>query len=177
MFENCSKALRTLSGAALIFQSAACGTIMYPERKGQKAGKIDVTVAALDAVGLLFFIIPGVIAFAVDFNNGTIYLPQGGKGLLNRNDLEKVRFEPGAGARSGVEKILRERTGLDLRLGRPDLEAFRLKSVDEIPARFAAYQTRQAFVATIGSPALQENAFANSAEFDSGPITRQRAAE
>lgn len=52
-----------------------CGTILYPERRGQAAGCLDWKVVALDAVGLVFFFVPGVIAFAVDFNNGTIYLP------------------------------------------------------------------------------------------------------
>jgi len=54
---------------------SACGTILYPERKGQVSGRIDAGVAALNGIGLLFFIVPGVIAFAVDFSNGTIYLP------------------------------------------------------------------------------------------------------
>ncbi len=142
MFENGLKGLRMALAAALIFQSAGCGTIMYPERKGQKAGKIDVAVAAFDAVGLLFFIIPGVIAFAVDFNNGAIYLPKNGKGLLNRNDLDKIRFDAGAGAEERVEAILRQRTGLDLRLDQPGLEVFKLESIDEVPARFAAASAR-----------------------------------
>ncbi len=55
--------------------AAGCGTVMHPERKGQSAGKLDWEIVALDAVGLLLFFVPGVIAFAVDFNNGTIYLP------------------------------------------------------------------------------------------------------
>ena len=138
MFKNITKVLICSLGAALIIQSVGCGTIMYPQRKGQKAGQIDVAVAALDAVGLLFFIVPGVIAFAVDFNNGTIYLPKAGKGLLNRNDLQKVRFDPRGDAKADVEKIIRQRTGLDIRLGGPSVEAFHLKSVDELPARFAS---------------------------------------
>ncbi|HUQ67998.1 MAG TPA: hypothetical protein VM165_00655 [Planctomycetaceae bacterium] len=55
--------------------SVGCGTILHPERRGQPAGPLDWSIVALDAVGLLFFFVPGVIAFAVDFNNGTIYLP------------------------------------------------------------------------------------------------------
>ncbi len=58
--------------------TVGCGTILYPERKNQPAGRLDWGVVALDAVGLLFFLVPGVIAFAVDFNNGTIYLPPEG---------------------------------------------------------------------------------------------------
>src|SRR4051812_2932639 len=58
--------------------ASGCGTVLHPERRGQAAGDIDWAVFALDAVGLLFFFVPGVIAFAVDFNNGSIYLPAGG---------------------------------------------------------------------------------------------------
>lgn len=65
-----------------------CGTILYPERRGQSAGPLDWKVVALDAVGLLFFFVPGVIAFAVDFTTGTIYLPadnQLARGETNRS--------------------------------------------------------------------------------------------
>lgn len=57
--------------------NTSCGTILYPERRDQKHGNIDPGVVVLDAVGLLFFLIPGVIAFAVDFTTGAIYLPEG----------------------------------------------------------------------------------------------------
>lgn len=69
---------QVLAGTGLTLAAAslsACGTIMYPERKGQIDGKIDPTVAILNGIGLLLFLVPGVIAFAVDFSNGTIYLP------------------------------------------------------------------------------------------------------
>jgi hypothetical protein len=59
----------------LALQLASCGTILYPERRGQPVGYLDAGVVALDAVGLLLFLVPGVIAFAVDFATGTIYLP------------------------------------------------------------------------------------------------------
>jgi len=37
----------------------ACGTILYPERRGQKSGRIDPAVAIMDGIGLLLFLIPG----------------------------------------------------------------------------------------------------------------------
>ncbi len=52
-----------------------CGTILYPERRGQPSGPLDWRIVGLNSIGLLFFFVPGVIAFAVDFINGTIYLP------------------------------------------------------------------------------------------------------
>lgn len=67
-----------LTLCSLLIQIAACGTLLYPERRGQKTGQIDAGVAILDAVGLVFFIVPGLIALAVDFATGAIYLPAGG---------------------------------------------------------------------------------------------------
>ncbi len=66
-----------LAGGVLIGLSSAagCGTILYPERRGQPAGQLDWGVVVLDGIGLFFFFVPGIIAFAVDFASGTIYLP------------------------------------------------------------------------------------------------------
>jgi hypothetical protein len=75
MVKRLVHALRIFICIVLIVQLTGCGTILYPERKGQKNGKIDAGVAILDGIGILLYIIPGVIAFAVDFYNGTIYLP------------------------------------------------------------------------------------------------------
>jgi hypothetical protein len=49
----------------LAFLLASCGTVLYPERRGQPAGRLDVGVIALDGLGLLLFLVPGVIAYAV----------------------------------------------------------------------------------------------------------------
>ena len=76
---------------ALAFSLTACGTIMYPERKGQTGGRIDPGVAVLDGVGLLVFLIPGIVAFAVDFSNGTIYLPGGHRAHLSANELQQLK--------------------------------------------------------------------------------------
>ncbi len=66
-----------LTALALLVEVFGCGTLMYPERRGQKSGRIDPGVAILDGIGLLFFIIPGLVAYAVDFTTGAIYLPGG----------------------------------------------------------------------------------------------------
>jgi hypothetical protein len=49
-------------------------------------------------IGLLFFIIPGVVAYAVDFSNGTIYLPPSHRSAVDLEDLRQVRFDAKAGA-------------------------------------------------------------------------------
>ena len=83
-----SKLICVFVAVALVSQVTGCGLILYPERKGQTQGSIDPGVAVLDAIGLLFFIIPGVIAFAVDFSTGTIYYPSGKN--PKKLSLEKV---------------------------------------------------------------------------------------
>lgn len=57
--------------------TVSCGYVFHPERRNQQrhSGQLDVSIVLLDAIGCLFFIIPGVIAFAVDITSNTIYLP------------------------------------------------------------------------------------------------------
>jgi hypothetical protein len=44
-----------------------------PLRRGQTAGNVDTGVAIMDGLWCLAFIVPGVVAFIVDFSNGAIY--------------------------------------------------------------------------------------------------------
>lgn len=78
----------------LLIQQLGCGTILYPERRGQQGGRIDAGVAVLDGIGLLFFIIPGVIAFAVDFSTGAIFLPGGRRSSLPEKAVNVVQVSP-----------------------------------------------------------------------------------
>jgi len=50
-----------------------CGTILYPERRGHAGARIDVGVAVMDGFWCLFFLVPGIVAYIVDFGNGAIY--------------------------------------------------------------------------------------------------------
>lgn len=84
------KALSLLLSTAVISQLIACGTILHPERKGTISGRLDPAIVALDAIGLLFFFVPGVIAFAVDFTNGTIYLPNSKPVQLSDQELKTL---------------------------------------------------------------------------------------
>ncbi len=84
-------AVQCLVITALITTTSACGTLMHPERKGQTGGRIDAGVAVLNGVGLLFFFIPGVIAYAVDFSNGTIYLPNEAAGVNEEFDIDTMQ--------------------------------------------------------------------------------------
>ncbi len=95
---------------------SGCGTIMHPERKGQVSGRIDPGVAVLDGIGLLFFFVPGVIAFAVDFSNGTIYLPGGRRADAGSLDESRqISFE-GRPDRDQLEQLLQEQAGIEVDL-------------------------------------------------------------
>jgi hypothetical protein len=127
--------------ALALCAALGCGTILYPERRGQRAGQIDVGVALLDAVGLLFFFVPGVIAFAVDFSTGAIYLPRGQKSRLintsgpdRSSGLELERIPLAERSLAAVEASLREHRGIDIDLAAHALRIERRVSEVELPA-------------------------------------------
>ena len=63
-------------GGSVVCLATGCGTIFHKERINRPHSRdIDWKIVALNGLGLLFFFVPGVIAFAVDFHTGAIYLP------------------------------------------------------------------------------------------------------
>lgn len=137
MVADLMKRLRLFIVFALVFQLIGCGTILYPERRGQTSGRIDAGVAILDAIGLLFFIIPGVIAFAVDFSTGAIYLPGTSTASVDYEDIKKVEFDPANASMASIERIIEDETGYDIDLERGDVKISKLKSADEMMTHFA----------------------------------------
>jgi len=120
----------------LVFQLSGCGTLLYPERRGQLSGRLDVGVVILDAVGLLFFLIPGVIAFAVDFSNGCIYLPARPLIIEHRAELRQIRFDPKHTSLAQIEKIIKDQTGRAVHLNQGDVRVTRLKSKEDMVMYF-----------------------------------------
>jgi len=110
--------------SVMAVQLAACGTIFYPERKNQRAtSNLDGKVVALDTIGLLFFLVPGIIAFAIDYSNNTIYLPRGEKGLfaMNTNDMRAIQVADGNMSNENVERIVEEYTAKHVDLSSQDV--------------------------------------------------------
>jgi hypothetical protein len=131
------KYLSTFLVAIFLLQVVGCGTIMYPDRRGQTAGRIDPGVAILDGVGLLLFLIPGVIAFGVDFATGAIYLP--GKSSETsmgptRSDIVVVEVNPEDLNFTMLEKTLRDKAGAEIDLAVSDLRVYQLNSEKDIRA-------------------------------------------
>ena len=112
-----------LMALAIMLGATSCGTILYPERRGQTAGKIDAGVAVLDGIGLLFFLVPGVIAFAVDFTTGAIYLPHSSSRLelspSNLQDAKIIQTKPTALTRFEIEALVKEEIGQEIDLASP----------------------------------------------------------
>jgi hypothetical protein len=121
-----SNYLSLITALILCFFTFSCGTILHPERKGQVSGKIDPGIAVLNGIGLLFFLVPGVIAFAVDFSNGTIYLPNGNYSDSDyKNSITKMTkiktqeiLTP-----DKIEKIVEQHTGCKIDLASAEIQA------------------------------------------------------
>jgi hypothetical protein len=118
------------AGAASLLSS--CGTIIYPDRANQKErGDLDALILGLDAVGLLFFLIPGIIAFAVDFGTGAIYFPEDHeKGDREHTNFDKMDSEVRLDKQE-IEKIVAVKTGKHINLETNDVRVMELQGLDQ----------------------------------------------
>lgn len=107
--------------AALLTQLSACGSIFFPDRRGQIDGKIDPMIAVLDAVGLLFYVIPGLIALGVDFATGAIYFPPGKTAHIAPEKLREAVGSDGQVDNSKLQAILESELGGSFPLNDPRL--------------------------------------------------------
>lgn len=107
--------------ATLLTQITACGTLFFPDRRGQIDGKIDPLVAGLDAIGILFFVIPGLIAFGVDFATGAIYLEGGKTAQVAPEKLQEAIGANGKVDPTKLQAILDKELGQHLPLNDPRL--------------------------------------------------------
>ncbi len=129
------KIISTTLSAPFVLGLSGCGTLLYPERRDQERGRIDATVAFLDGLGLIFYVIPGLVALLVDFGTGAIYLPKGQKkGAL-------IRVEPKPLNPEKIPSIIYEETGIEVDLNDPRWIVKELNSLDEMEAQFALYDT------------------------------------
>lgn len=103
---------------SLLIQISACGWILHPERSGQRGGRIDLGIAVLDGVGLLLFLVPGIVAFAVDFSTGCIYLPPGsfsgapGADKIDADEIKVVHVDPAKLNETTIKTIIIREAGL-----------------------------------------------------------------
>ena len=134
---------------ALIIQLAGCGTIIYPERRGQTSGQIDVGIAILDACWLIVFIIPGLVAFGVDFTTGGIYLPSSRRKASSPGgeNVTVVHVNPGDLNEKTIEEIVKRYTGCSTSFCLSSAETVVVDSPEKIASilagiRESGYRTR-----------------------------------
>lgn len=116
-----SRVIAGVIAVALFTQLTACGTLFYPDRRGQIEGKIDPLIAGANAIGILFFVIPGLIAFAIDFATGAIYLPGGQTAQLDPQQLKQLVGADGRLDQAGLKALIERSTGHRLPLDDPRL--------------------------------------------------------
>jgi hypothetical protein len=137
--KNILKRLSFLIILILLSNTCSCGFILYPERRGQTTGRVDPGIAILDAILFLPGVIPGVVAFAVDFASGAIYLPDG-EASNRRDEMPADTFMAGEalGARNitALEKILYRKTGNRVRLKPSDIMVLRVNDPEFIKRHF-----------------------------------------
>ena len=131
------KLICAIVGLMFCLQLASCGFLLYPERRGQTHGRIDPAIAVLDGVGLLLFVIPGIIAFAVDFATGTIYLPGSKRASttpLDKDDMLVFQVDRGELNSQKIEGIVSDHTGYPVKFDQDNLRAFELERTENIEA-------------------------------------------
>jgi hypothetical protein len=130
--------------------AAGCGTIIYPERRGQTRGVLDPGVVLLDGLGLLLFLVPGLIAFAVDFSTGAIFLPQGGESVLStkgRQGFQTISLAPNQLSRPQIAEAVSEHTGRRIQLEEGRYHTAKLHDLDHF------WPTTESLLAEHGSAA------------------------
>lgn len=132
---NKTRLLATLLTGSLLLQSA-CGTLIYPERRGQTQGRIDPSVAILNGIGLLFFVIPGLVAFAVDFSTGAIYLPP--EESSGDADQRVIHLDPDEITPETLAAVIREHTGKEVTLTEDDVRVLENRGAESIESRVSA---------------------------------------
>ncbi|TWT77859.1 hypothetical protein Pla123a_16570 [Posidoniimonas polymericola] len=125
-----------------VASSTGCGTIFHQDRVHQPhSNQLDWKIVAADALGLILFFVPGVIAFAVDFYTGAIYLPYAAYGAAPVcppvvtpqcvSSFETLELPPGVISQRSVEEAVAARTGKAISLSDANTRAGRLESIDQ----------------------------------------------
>ena len=122
---------------------SGCGTILYPDRAYQKQrGQMDPSVVILDGIGLFFFIVPGLVAFAVDFTTGAIYFPADHEpGDRERTIFDEHKTEAKLDQRE-IERLVAEKTGKRVHLDTDDVRVMELQNLDQFWMAYATLSDR-----------------------------------
>jgi hypothetical protein len=87
----------------------------------------------LDGLGLLLFVVPGVIAFVVDFSTGAIYLPPESSTLEydKIHDVEVTKIGREALTQAKIQLLIAHKTGHTVDLTSPEVRVARFSNSQE----------------------------------------------
>lgn len=121
----------------LTIQVTGCGSIFYPDRRGQIGGDVDPLIAGLDALGLLLYIVPGVVALSIDFTTGAIYIPHTRRPQysLEPQKLHETLQADGQVDRARLKMLLEQELGYSLPLEDPQV------TLKRVPRQILAQNT------------------------------------
>ena len=142
--------LSCTSGAAAVTSSTGgCGLLLHPGRNGAPhSNQIDWKVAALDGLGLILFFVPGVIAFAVDFYTGTIYLPANNGHVghtASKSELKQRHVSREELQMSSIEKAVSDHVGQNVSLRDDGSRVSHLAKIDQFDTQVEHHKRDKAF--------------------------------
>ncbi|QDT17653.1 hypothetical protein [Alienimonas californiensis] len=140
-----------LAALSLPVSSISCGTLLHPERIGQpRTGRLDPAVCILDGVGCLLFVVPGVLAFIVDYASGALFLPPGyaaeGSALDPDTGLVRVPLPADAASLEELERELAKHVGRPVDLSGPGAHVERYDALADLPTELVRAQSPDAGV-------------------------------
>lgn len=100
-------------------------------------------IAVLDGVGLLLFLVPGIVAFAVDFSTGCIYLPPGSYSgapdadKIDANEIKVVHVDPAKLNETTIKTIIIREAGISAMIDLNQAEFCALNGSGDIYGKFA----------------------------------------
>jgi len=142
------KIIGRICGMAALPLLSSCGTIIYPARVNQQEhGGLDPVVVIFDGAGLFLFLVPGIIAFVVDFGTGAIYYPAGNI----YDDPETTIFDEWRDATSttgkldaqSIERFIAEQTLHSIKLDGQSVLVQELGTLDQFHTACRDAATRQ----------------------------------
>ncbi len=138
---------------------SGCGTIFHQERIHQPHSRdIDWRIAALDGLGLALFFVPGVVAFAVDFYTGAIYLPPRGYAatdppgdtgspvaLASHEGLRRHEVDPSDLNPETIERVVAEEVGKPVSLNESSVRVSELSDLQQFDSQVERHKKSDEF--------------------------------
>ena len=110
------KTISCALAASFVFAATGCGTLFRSERIGKASSdRIDPAIMILDCCGLLFGVIPGVVALVLDFNNKTIYFSAREAGIMPGTTDNMVAIQVEDMSEESIAAALSEALGREIR--------------------------------------------------------------